>query len=143
MSNHVAGGFECRGRGFRFQEAHCDWEPGGELFIEASGERCALRLVGVPFPGAMELDELPGRFWEPNAAERAIYADTFAEGGLEVRGKPLWIMAGRIECRRYEADRGILVLSVRLDVQDGEYGREDEADGMVYCLVRSRKGFTP
>src|SRR5205085_2371945 len=131
------GGFEYRGRGYRFQQASCLWEPGGELFVEATGERCWLSLVGVPFPGARAVADLPGRAWEPDDEELSRYADTFAEGGLGVRGRQLWIMGGRIECRRYDAERGLLSLSFRLAVQDGEYGREDEADGVLSCEIES------
>jgi hypothetical protein len=135
MAGGSAGGFEYGGRGYRFDEARCTWEPGGELFVEATGKRCGVSLVGVPFPGATGVAELPGRVWEPDEEELSRYADTFAEGGLEVRGRRLWIMGGRIECRRYDAQRNILVISFRLAVQDGEYGREDEADGILYCPV--------
>ena len=137
MTAGVAGGFEYRGRSYRFQKASCRWEPGGELFLEATGERCGLSLVGVPFPGARAIADLPGRVWEPDDEELSRYADTFAEGGMEVRGRQLWIVGGRIECRRYDAERGILALSFRLAVQDGEYGREDEADGVLYCAIES------
>ncbi len=127
-----AGGFEYRGRTYRFREAHYVWNP-GELFIEATGERCGLRLVGVPFPDVMEVAELPGHVWEPDDEELSRHADTFAEGGLHIHGRELWIMDGRIECRRYDTERDILVVYFRLHVQDGEYGREDETDGIVYC----------
>src|SRR5262245_40306397 len=130
-----AGGFEYRGRTYRFREAHYDWEP-GELFVEASGERCWLSLVGVPFPGVADVAELPGRVWEPDDEELCRYADTFAEGGLGVRRRQLWIMTGRIECRRYDAERDILVVSFHLHVRDDERGSEDEADGVLYCGVR-------
>lgn len=135
MSNDSAGGFEYRGRSYRFQQTSCTWEPGGELFVEASGDHCGLGFVGIPFPGAATVADLPGRVWEPDEEELSRYADTFAEGGLEVRGRQLWIMGGRIECRRFDAEREISVLSFRLDVQDGEYGREDKADGVLYCTV--------
>ncbi|HJZ91383.1 MAG TPA: hypothetical protein VKE40_10960 [Gemmataceae bacterium] len=105
MADTVAGAFDYRGRGYRFSEARAYWEPGGDLTIEARGDRCALNLVGVPFPGVAEVSQLPGRVWEPNDEELARYADTFAEGGLEVRGRRLWIMSGRVECRRFDAER--------------------------------------
>lgn len=41
-------------------------------------------------------------------------------------------MGGWIECQRYDAERVFLFLSFRLAAQDGEYGREDEADGVLY-----------
>jgi hypothetical protein len=135
MAETSAGGFEYRGRGFRFQQANCYWEPGGELTIEATGDRCGLTLVGVPFPGANEVAELPGRVWEPDDEQLSLYADTFAEGGLEVRGKRLWIVSGSIKCGRFDAERDVLTVSFRLAVQDDVYGREDEADGVAYCEV--------
>jgi hypothetical protein len=137
MSHEQAGGFEYRGRGYRFRRACCIWEPGGELTVEAEGDGCWLRLVGVPFPGVPGLEELPGRAWEPDDEELSRHADTFAEGGLEVRGRHLWIMSGRIECLRFDADRGVLVLSFRLQVQEGESGREDETAGTLYGRVDS------
>lgn len=130
--SYTAGGFEYRGRGYRFWQAHYTWQP-NELFLEAEGERCWLSLVGVPFSGVTNVAELPGHSWEPDEEELARYADTFAEGGLHVHGRDLWIMAGRIECRRYDSERDILTVSFRLQVQDGEYGREDQADGILYC----------
>ena len=134
MAADRAGGFEYRGRAHRFDEARCRWSA-GSLDLEARGNRCGLRLVAIPFPGVNEVSELVGRVWEPDDDERAIHADTFAEGGLEVRDLELWIMSGRIECRRYDAGRGVLTVDFRLSVQDGEYGREDEADGVAYCRV--------
>jgi hypothetical protein len=133
-----AGGFEYRGRIFRFREARYTWEP-GELFLEAAGERCWLSLAGVPFPGAKGVAELPGRVWEPDDDEIFDYADTFAEGGLRIRKRSLWIMNGRIECRRYDAERDILVVSFRLHVRDDERGREDEADGILYGRAASNE----
>ena len=137
MSEATAGGFEYRGRGYWFQNSACRLDAGGELHVEAEGNRCGLRLVGVPFPGAGSVADLPGRVWEPDEDELALHADVFAEGGLEVRGKDLWIMGGRIACTRFDAERDVLTLAFRLRVQDGEYGREDEADGMAYCQVES------
>src|SRR5262245_1868677 len=107
MTDESAGGFEYRGRGFRFQQACFTWQP-GELFIEATGDRCGLRLVGVPFPGAADVAELPGRVWDPDDEQLSQYADTFAEGGLQVRNRDLWITHGRVECKRYDSKRGIL-----------------------------------
>jgi hypothetical protein len=139
MVDYRAVGFEYGGRTYRFDDAHCRWSP-DELYVEAKGTRCGLSLVGVPFSGATELADLPGRVWEPDEEELSLYADTFAEGGLEVRGKDLWIMDGRIECRRYDAERRVLTVSFRLAVQDGECGDEGEADGVVYCRVNSSDG---
>jgi len=143
MADETAGGFEYRGRSFRFKQAECRWEPGGELFIDATGDRCGLSLVGVPFPGATELTELPGKVWEPDDEQLSQYADTFAEGGIEVRDKELWIMGGRIECRRFDPEQGVLTVSFRLAVQDGEYGRENEVDGVAYCRVISHDASGP
>ncbi len=126
-----AGGFEYRGRTFRFREAHYIWEPGA-LSIEAAGEHCWLSLVAIPFPNVAEVAQLSGRVWEPDDDELFEHADTFAEGGLRIRKRSLWIMTGRIECRRYEAERDVLVVSFRLHVRDDERGREDEADGILY-----------
>jgi hypothetical protein len=136
MAEATAGGFEYRGRGFRFQVATCRLAPGGYLDVEATGRGCGLRLVGVPFPGAQSVSELPGRAWEPNDEELALHADVFAEGGLTVRDKDLWIMGGCVACARLDNERGLLAVSFRLFVQDGEYGREDEADGVAYCQVQ-------
>ena len=136
MIEATAGGFEYGGRGFRFQSASCKLDTGGFLYIEAVGRGCGLRLVGVPFPGTASFAELPGRTWEPDGDELARHADVFAEGGLTVRDKDLWIMRGRIACTRFDAERGLLTVSFRLSVQDGEYGREDEADGMAYCQIQ-------
>src|SRR4051794_38001849 len=127
MVEYKAGGFEYRGRTYRFDDARCRWIP-NDLLVDAKGNRCGLRLVGVPFPGITEVADLPGRVWEPDEEQLSLYADTFAEGGLEVRDKDLWIMGGRVECRRYDAERRILTIYFRLAVQDGEYGGEDEAD---------------
>lgn len=135
MSEETSGGFEFRGRGFRFASATCSLVAGSYLYVEAEGDRCGLRLVGVPFPGAASVAELAGRAWEPNDEELSIHADVFAEGGLTVRDKDLWIMGGRIACTRYDAVRGVLAVSFRLNVQDGEYGQEDEADGVAYCRI--------
>jgi hypothetical protein len=55
----------------------------------------------------------------------------FQEAGDPVRNKDYWIMGGRIECLRYDAERDVLTVSFRLFVQDGE----DEADGVAYCQV--------
>lgn len=137
MAGATAGGFEFRGRGFRFQTATCRLDSAGGLYVEAAGDRCWLSLVAVPFPGAGSAADLPGRVWEPDADELAIHADVFAEGGLEVRGKQLWVMGGRVACTRFDAVRGVLSVSFQLMAQDGEYGREDEADGVAYCLVRA------
>src|SRR5262245_19895951 len=114
MAEFPCGGFEYRGRGFRFRAATCSLDPGGYLHVEATGDRCGLRLVGVPFPGAESVAELPGRTWEPNEDELALHADVFAEGGLEVRGKRLWIMGGRVACTRFDAAREALGVSFRL-----------------------------
>ena len=135
MSDASSGGFEYDGRGYRFRRSRADWRPGGFLTIEAKGDRCGLSLIGIPFPSAAAVSDLPGRIWDPDAGELSRYADTFAEGGLEVRGRRLWIMRGRIECRKFDPEREVLTVSFRLAVQDGEYGREDEADGVVYCEV--------
>jgi hypothetical protein len=135
MAEPFVGGFEYRGRGYRFHTATCCLEPGGYLHVEAAGDRCELRLVGVPFPGVDSMADLPGKVWEPNDDELAHHADVFAEGGLTVRDKDLWITGGRVACTRFDADRRILAVSFRLDVQDGEFGRDDEADGVAYCQV--------
>ena len=135
MTEATAGGFEYCGRGFRFRSATCGLDSAGGLHVDATGDRCGLRLVGVPFPGAATAAALPGRVWESDEDELAIHSDVFAEGGLEVRGKQLWVMGGRVACTRFDAGRGVLVVSFRLLVQDGEYGREDEADGVAYCVV--------
>lgn len=136
MTNAPAGGFEYGGRGFRFYSATASLNSGGYLYIEAVGRRCGLRLVGVPFPGIESFAELPGRTWEPNEDELALHADVFAEGGLKVRDTDLWIMRGRVACTRFDAERGLLTVSFRLSVQDGEYGMEDEADGVAHCQVQ-------
>ena len=133
MEQTTAGGFEYRGRGFRFTTATCSLDTHGDLFVEATGDRCGLRLVGVQFPGVASLGDLPGRVWEPDADELAIHADVFAEGGLKVRNLELWITGGRIACTRFDTERRLLVIAFRLDVQDGEYGREDEVDGVANC----------
>jgi hypothetical protein len=133
MVEDTAGGVEYRGRGYRFQSATCSLDAGGYLHVEAVGDRCGLRLVGVPFPGAGSVADLPSQAWEPDENELALHADVFAEGGLEIRGKDLWIVGGRVACTRFDPDRGVLGVSFRLAVQDGEYGREDEADGVAYC----------
>lgn len=136
MADSSSGGFEYRGHGFRFQTATCTLEAGGYLHMEAVGRGCGLRLVGVPLPGAAAVEDLPGRTWEPNEDELARHADVFAEGGLTVRDKDLWIMGGRIACTRFDSDRRLLGISFRLVVQDGEHGCEDEADGVAYCQVQ-------
>jgi hypothetical protein len=81
--------------------------------------------------------DLPGRVWEPDEDELALHADVFAEGGLEVRGKQLWVVGGRVACTRFDPGPEVLTISFRLALQDGEYGREDEADGVAYCQVQS------
>jgi hypothetical protein len=63
----------------------------------------------------------------------ARYADTFAEGGLEVRGRHYALLGGRIECRKYDSERDVLTLSFRLDVMLDQTGRGDEAAGVVHC----------
>lgn len=136
MAEYKAGGFEYRGRTYHFDDARCRWMP-GDLFVEAKGNRCGLSLVGVPFPGVTEVADLPGRVWDPDEEQLSLYADTFAEGGLAIRDKELWIMGGRVECRRYDPERGILTVNFCLEVQDGEYGGADEADGVAYCRVVS------
>jgi hypothetical protein len=136
MPEASVGGFEYGGRGFRFHTATCKLNSGRCLHIEAVGRGCGLWLVGVPFPGAASFSDLPGRAWEPDEDELALQADVFAEGGLEVRGKRLWIMRGRVACTRFDAGRGVLAVSFRLYAQDGEYGSEDEADGVAYCQVQ-------
>jgi hypothetical protein len=139
MAENRAGGFEYRGRTYRFRDASCCWESSShELFIDAEGPHCALGLVGVPFPGASEVADLPGRAWEPDAAELALHADTFAEGGLDVGEKHLWIMGGRIECRRFDAGRKVLTINFRFTVLDEGCGPEDEADGVAHCHVIAR-----
>ena len=65
MVENRAGGFEYRGRTYRFDDAGWRWSP-GHLFVEAKGNRCGLSLVGVPFPGVTEVAGLPGRVWEPD-----------------------------------------------------------------------------
>jgi hypothetical protein len=136
MTEASTGGFECGGSGFRFHTASCRLVANGLLFLQAVGSRCGLRLVGVPFPGAVLCAELPGRSWEPDEDELAVHADVFAEGGLEVRGKHLWIMGGRVACTRFDPDSNILTVSFRLSVQDGEHGAADEADGVAHCQVQ-------
>lgn len=128
------GGFEYRGRAYLFDEASGSFEP-GELFLEARGKRCELRLVGVPFPGILSAQELPGHVWEPGEAELALHADVFAEGGLRVKDRDLWIMGGRIECRRFDLDRSALVVKFRLQVQDESGERQNEADGTVSLII--------
>ena len=59
------------------------------------------------------------------------------KGGLELQGKQLWVVGGRVACTRFDADHGVLSVSFRLAVQDGEYGRQDEADGVAHCVVQS------
>src|SRR2546423_4744348 len=93
MCSGIAGGLEYRGRAYRVRQPSCTLKAGW-LFVQAEGERCALGFVGVPFPGVSGVAELPGRVWEPGEEELARYADTFAEGGLEVRGRQLWVMGG-------------------------------------------------
>lgn len=134
MDEYRAGGFEYQGKAHRFKDARCRWEP-GELFIEAEGKRCGLRLVGVPFPGASGIPDLVGRVWDPDDDERALHADTFAEGGLDVRDLTLWIVAGRITVRRFDPERQILSIAFRLTVQDDHDGEQDEADGVAHCRV--------
>src|SRR5688500_15929079 len=107
MPKGSAGGFEYSGQGFRFPEACCTWEADA-LSIEAQGKRCCLSLVGVPFPGVLSIAELPGHAWEPDEEQMSLYADTFAEGGLQVQEYDLWIVGGRIECRRFDADQNLL-----------------------------------
>jgi hypothetical protein len=136
MAEARVGGFEYRGRGFRFHSATCKLDSDGSLYVEAVGSGCGLRLVGVPFPGTKSFAELPGRTWEPDQEALALHADVFAEGGLKVRDKDLWIMRGRIACTRFDSEQNLLVVSFLLFVQDGEYGREDEADGVAYCQVQ-------
>jgi hypothetical protein len=136
MQEDSAGGFEYSGRGFRFRTATCQLKPGGDLYIQAIGRGCGLWLVGVPFPGTASVADLPGRAWDPDEDELALHADVFAEGGLEVRGNRLWIMRGRVICKRFDAEKGMLEVSFRLYAQDGEYGSEDEADGVAYCQVQ-------
>jgi hypothetical protein len=137
MAEATAGGFEYRGRAYRFQTATSKLDSTGRLYLEAEGDRCGLRLVGVPFADVSKVADLPGKKWEPNADELSIHADVFAEGGLRVRDKDLWIMAGRISCTRYDAEQETLGVSFRLDVQDEAHGREDEAAGVAYCQVES------
>jgi hypothetical protein len=138
MSKEKAGGFEYRGRTLRFKHSQCRLDSDGYLFIDAEGDHCGLRLVGVPFPGAAGMDDLTGRVWEPDDDQLAIHADTFAEGGLEVRDKHLCIMGGRVECRRYDPEHGILTVYFRLEIQDDYDGRAEEADGVAYCRVMAR-----
>jgi hypothetical protein len=128
----LAGGFEYRGRSFRFEQATCSLGP-GELTVEAIGQRCGLSLVCIPFPGAASFSDLPGRVWDPDEDELARCADTFAEGGMEVGRRELWIQDCRIECKRYDPEQGVLVVFFQLAVEDGETGREDEAEGVMYC----------
>jgi hypothetical protein len=132
MASGGAGAFEFRGRAYHFDQAHGEWQP-GDLVIEAEGKHCSLSLVGIPFPGATEPAQLPGRVWGPDDDELARYADTFAEGGLEVRGRHYAVLGGRIECRDYDAQRDVLTLSFRLDVMLDESGRGSEAVGVVHC----------
>ncbi len=135
MAEATAGGFEYRGRGFRFRTATCSLHPDGCLDIEATGDRCWLALVAVPFPGTGSVADLPSRAWEPDDDELALHADVFAEGGFQVRDRELWVTGGRVACTRFDAEREILGVSFRLTVQDGESGREDEVDGVAYCRV--------
>ena len=132
MANGSAGAFEFRGRAYHFDQAHGEWRP-GDLVIEAEGKRCSLSLVGIPFPGASELPQLPGRVWEPDDNDLARYADALAEGGLEIKGRLYDICGCRIECLRYDPDRDVLTLSFRLDVRLDESGPVDEAVGVVHC----------
>jgi hypothetical protein len=132
MATGGAGGVEFRGRAYRFDQAHGTWWP-GDLVIEAEGKRCWMSLVGIPFPGATEPAQLPGRVWEPDDDELALYADTFAEGGLEIKGRRYNISGCRVECLRYDPERDVLTLSFHLDVELDETGRQDEAVGVVYC----------
>lgn len=132
MPDVALGGFELNGRGYRFQSVQYRLNDAGSLFIDAKGRQCGLRLIGVPFPGATTALDLVGRIWEPDDEALSWHADVFAEGGLEAQGRHLWIMRGRIKCVRYDADRKVLSVSFRLQIRDGDYGKETEADGMAH-----------
>lgn len=135
MTEASVGGFEFNGRSYHFHSATCRIDPPGDLFVQAVGARCELRLAGVPFPGASTAADLPGRSWEPDDDELARHADVFAEGGLTVRGTDYWIHHGRVACKRFDPASCALTVSFRLTVTDGEYGEESEADGVIHCAA--------
>ena len=140
-----AGGFFYRKKRFHFAESRCHLDSEGGLSLRAAGDCCGLHLVAVPFPGATRVSELAGQVWDPDNAELMENADTFAEGGLEVEGRYVAILSGRIECRSYDANRGTLDVAFRLAVQH-EDDPEEHADGLAKCRIHSEQDsddFTP
>ena len=111
--------------------------------MEAKGKGCWLMLVAIPFRGAAEPAHLPGRIWEPDDDDMAVHADTFMDGGLEIKGRLYDIWGCRIECLRYTAERNVLTLSFRLNVEQAETGGEDEVVGVVYCELGQEPEMEP
>ncbi|MCI0637807.1 MAG: hypothetical protein L0Y72_28790 [Gemmataceae bacterium] len=135
INGHSHGGFKYRGRQFEFTDAKCTWHLEGELTVDANGDGCGLTLVRIPFVGATELGELPGRVWDPDDDELMEYADVFAEGGLEVEERTVGIVGGRIECTRFDPEKCVLCVSFHLFLLQDNDDPEDEIDGLANCRV--------
>jgi hypothetical protein len=131
----LAGGFFYRSQRFHFTNARCHLDSEGGLSLRAAGDHCSLMLVDVPFPGATSITELAGQVWDPDDNELMENADVFAEGGLEIDGRQVLILGGRIECRSFDPELGTLSVAFRLAVQQEE-DPEEHVDGVAKCHVR-------
>jgi hypothetical protein len=137
MASDSLGYLEYDDRISRFQSARCRWSL-GSLDIEARGKGCWLMLVAVPFAGATGLTDLPGRTWEPDDDEMARCADTFMEGGLEIRGQRFDVVGSKITCRGYRPEKSLITIAFSLVVEGDETGGGGEVEGTVCCEVDSQ-----
>ena len=117
---------------YRFDDATWDLD-GGELFLDASCSKCEISLVGIPFQGAKNPEDLPGKIWAPSEEDFSPGDDIFAEGGLTIRGERYEVMSIRVECRSYNRESGILKVAIRMTVENEDYGDSGEAEVFLAC----------
>jgi hypothetical protein len=135
MSEARSGYIEVNDKFFKFDEATCRLVS-GYLYISAHGSKAELELVGVPFPGAESYADLPGRAWAPDDEGMSRHADTFAEGGLQIRGHCISIFEATVTCKAFNEATGILKIALEFEGDDEEgYGLSGEFSGMLACQV--------
>lgn len=102
------GYFDLNGHIYRFDSAKCSFS-GECLYVEARGSRCALDLVGVPFPGVTEASALRGERFQPYQV--------------------------RIDCKSFNAEPKVLKLQVEFEGETEESGYTGTIEGWLACEV--------
>ncbi|VTS07580.1 hypothetical protein [Tuwongella immobilis] len=139
MAIRTAGGFEYRGSGYLFESATMRLAADGTWSAEADGEEGGLLLSDLPCRGATSAAELVGMTWELHDAEGAFCASAFVgpaalpDGQLNMAGE-LDVTGGRVLCKRYDAELGVLYVAFQLAIGPVE---GDVADGLAHCQVQS------